>query len=68
MKGHSGSVKAITQHCMLSATKQAISMTLATTVGHFFYMTSCLQTFIWLDYLVYYSRKECLVSYIVTNI
>ena len=35
MKGHSGSVKAITQHCMLSATKQAISMTLATTVGHF---------------------------------
>ena len=35
MQGHSGSGKAQIQHCMLSATKQAISIKLATTVGHF---------------------------------
>ena len=35
----------------LSATKQAISIKLATTVGHF-YMTLTLQTFIWLAQLV----------------
>ena len=37
---------------MLSATKQPISITLATTVGHF-YVTLTLQTYIiWLDHLV----------------
>ena len=35
MQGHSGSAKAKNQRCMLSATKQAISIELATTVGHF---------------------------------
>ena len=38
------------------ASKQTISIKLATTVGHFlffiFYMTLTLQTFIWLDQLV----------------
>ena len=34
MQGHSGSAKAKTQRCMLSATKQ-LSIKLATTVGHF---------------------------------
>ena len=48
MPGHSGSAKAKYQRCMLSATKQAISFKLATTVGHF-YVTLTLQTFIvWL--------------------
>ena len=35
MQGHSESAKACSQRCMLSATKQAISLKLATTVGHF---------------------------------
>ena len=36
-----------TQHCMLSATKQAISIKLATTVGHFkVTLTLTLQTLI----------------------
>ena len=35
MKGHSGLAKAKNQGCMLLATKQAISIKLATTVGHF---------------------------------
>ena len=39
MQGHSGLAKAKYQRCMLSATKQAISIKLATTVGLFFYVT-----------------------------
>ena len=35
MQGHSGSAKARNQRSMLSATKQAISIKLATKVGHF---------------------------------
>ena len=35
MLGHIGSAKAKNQRLMLSATKQAISIKLATTVGHF---------------------------------
>ena len=40
---------------MLSATKDAISIKLATTVGHFFYvtLTLTLQTSIWLVHLVF---------------
>ena len=38
MQGHSGSAKEKIQRCMLSAAKQAISIKLATMVGHF-YMT-----------------------------
>ena len=34
MQGHSGSTKATNQRCMLSATKQAVSITLATAVVH----------------------------------
>ena len=43
------------QRCMLSATKQAISIKLATTIGHFFYVTLTwtLQMFIWLVQLVF---------------
>ena len=35
MQGHSGSAKAKNHHCVPSATKQAISIKLATMVGHF---------------------------------
>ena len=35
MQGHSGSPKANNQRCILSATKQAIRLKHATTVGHF---------------------------------
>ena len=35
MQGHSGSAKAKNQHCMVSTTKQAITVILATTVGPF---------------------------------
>ena len=35
MQGHIGSTKAKYQRCMLSATKQVISLKLATTTGHF---------------------------------
>ena len=45
MQGHSESAKAKIQRCMLLATKQAISIALATTVGHF-YVTLALQTFL----------------------
>ena len=34
MQGHSGLAKLKNQRCMLSITKQAISIKLATTVGH----------------------------------
>ena len=37
MQGHSGLAKVKNQYCMLSATKQAIIIQLATTVGHFFH-------------------------------
>ena len=36
MQGHGGLATAKNQHCMLSATKQVISIKLATTVGFFF--------------------------------
>ena len=36
MQGRNGSAKAKNQRYMLSATKQAISIKLATTVGHFY--------------------------------
>ena len=55
MHGHSVSAKAKTQRFMLSATKQAISIKLATTVGDSFcvlYVTLTLPRFIWLDRLV----------------
>ena len=39
MQGHGGSTKAKNQRCMLSATKQAINIERATTVGHDVYMT-----------------------------
>ena len=48
MQGHSGTAKAKNQRCMLSAAKPAISMKLATKVGHF-YLTLTLQAFIWLS-------------------
>ena len=62
-KGHSGSAKAKNQRCMLSVTKQAIIIKLATMsvcgiehvclVGHFYMtLTLALQTFIWLVQLV----------------
>ena len=35
MQGHSGLVNAKRQRCMLSATKHAIRIKLATAVGHF---------------------------------
>ena len=35
MQGHSGSAKAKNWRCMLSATKQTISIKLTATVGHF---------------------------------
>ena len=41
--------------CMLSATKQAISIKLATTVGDFYVtLTLTLQTFVWLVQLVFF--------------
>ena len=45
MKSHSGSAKANNQRCMLPASKQAISIKLATTVGHL-YMTLTLLTYV----------------------
>ena len=39
------------QCCMFSASKQAISIKLATTVGHF-YVTLTLQTYLWLGHLL----------------
>ena len=53
MQGHGGSTKANNQRYMLSATKQAISVKPATTVGHF-YVTLTLQIRIWLDHLVFF--------------
>ena len=41
MQGYSGSVKAKNQRCMPSATEQAISIKLATTVGHFMWPWLC---------------------------
>ena len=52
-QGHSESAKAKNQRCMLSASTQAISIKLPTMVGYI-YMTSTLQTFIWIIHLVYY--------------
>ena len=53
MQGHSGSAKAKNHPCMLSATNQAISIKLATTVSHFcLTLTLTLQTFILLIHLV----------------
>ena len=50
MQGHRN---AKTQRCMLSATKQAISITLPTMVGHFYLtLTLTLQTCIWIVQLV----------------
>ena len=48
---------------MLSATKQAISIKLATFVGHFFYvtLTLTLQMFIWLVHLVAFSLSSAFV-------
>ena len=53
IQGHTESTKVNNQCCMLSVTKQVISITLATTVGHFYVtLTLTLQTFIWLVSLV----------------
>ena len=55
MQGHSGSAKKKYQHWIISTTKPAISIKLATAVGlFFFYMTLTLQTFRCLDHLVWY--------------
>ena len=51
MQGHSGSAKAKTWHRIISTTKQALSIKLATTVG-LFYVTLTLKMFIWLEQLV----------------
>ena len=39
LQGHSGSIQAINQRCMLSESKQAIRIKLATTVGLFVNLT-----------------------------
>ena len=54
---HSGSANAKYQRWMLSATKQAVSIKPATTVGHF-YETLTLQTFILLDHFVLSFQKK----------
>ena len=51
MQGHSGSLNAKFQLGIISTTKQATSIKLSTTAGHFF-VTLTLNSFIWLDYLV----------------
>ena len=51
-RGHRGSAKTTIQCWIILTTKQATSIKLATTVGHF-YMTLTLQTFIRLDQLVF---------------
>ena len=52
MQGHSGSAKATIQCWIISTTKPATRIKLATTVSDlFFYGTLTLQTFIWLDHL-----------------
>ena len=65
MQGHSGSANAKNQCCcMPSATKQAISIKIATNAGHF-YMTLTLQThiYIWLDHLVFrFWKSRCLLG------
>ena len=55
IQDQSGSAKAKMQWLIISTTKQATSITLATTVGHV-YVTLTLQTCIWLDYLVTFPR------------
>ena len=67
MQVHSGPAKAKNQCCMLSATKQAISIQLATVVGHLFYvtLTLTLQTFTWFDSLfVMLSMDHTLIKYL----
>ena len=55
MQVHSGSAKAKSQRCILSATKQAISIKLATTVGHFFrWPWPRLPNVIWLVQLIFF--------------
>ena len=54
------------QRCMLTATKQAINIKLATTVGHFYEtLTLTLQTFIWLDQLVFLCKLILRFLYVV---
>ena len=56
MQGHSEKAKAKIQCLIISTTKQATSIILATTVGHFVcHVTLALQTFIWIDQLVLFS-------------
>ena len=50
MQSLSGSAKANIQRLIISISKQASSIKLATAVGHFD-VTLTLQTFIWLDHL-----------------
>ena len=67
--------KANNQRCMLSATKQAISIKLATTVGHFYMtLTLLLQTFVELVLLVmrlgrvFYCCCDCLFLWLFRRI
>ena len=53
-ESHSGSGKANIQRLIISTNKHVTSIELATPIGHFFYVTMTLQTFIWLDSLVFY--------------
>ena len=54
MQSHSGSAaKAKNHRRIISTTKQAIIIKLATMVGHIFYVTLTLKTFIWRDQFVY---------------
>ena len=61
MQGHNGSAKAKNQHCMLSATKQAISMKLATKLDHLLrdLDLDCVNV-IWFDRLVFNFPDPCL--------
>ena len=53
------------QRCMLSVTKQAISIK-HTMVGHF-YMTLTLQTFIWLDLFILFSPEVCVKAAVTAD-
>ena len=62
-QGYSGSAKAKIQCWVISTTKQATRIKLTTTVGLFFSVTLPLQTFIWLDQLVFLSVRPSLPSH-----
>ena len=56
------------QRWIISKTKQVMSITLATTVGqYFFHMTWASKIFIWLDQLVYFILRERMISWFITE-